>query len=79
MSAAYLCRIFRQAQGVSLPDYLNAVRMRAAAKLLTETEEKVRDIARKVGVENSQYFFVLFKQEMGETPGEYRKRSRGGA
>lgn len=72
LSSAYVCRLFRHAEGISLPDHITHIRMEAAKRLLVQTQCMVKDIAQQVGIENSQYFFVLFKQDTGMTPRQYR-------
>ncbi len=76
MSSAYLSRIFKQAQGVSISDYINQLRIEEAKRLLTHTDIKVMDLGEKLGVENMQYFFVRFKQATGLTPRQYRLQFR---
>jgi len=72
MSSAYLSRIFKQAQGISIADYINHLRIEEAKRLLTQTDIKVMDLGAQLGVENMQYFFVRFKQATGFTPRQYR-------
>ena len=50
--------------------------MKAAKEYLKNTEENVADISKKVGYEDTQYFFRVFKKSEGITPLMYRKRER---
>lgn len=76
LSAAYLCRIFRQAKGCSLTDYINQLRIARAMEILSDPKVKVKDVAEQVGIDNKQYFFMLFKQTTGVTPKQYQIRLR---
>ena len=76
MSSAYLSRIFKQALGVSIADYINQLRIEEAKRLLTQTDIKVMDLGTQLGVENMQYFFVRFKQATGLTPRQYRMQHK---
>ena len=59
---------------MSISDYINQVRMKHAALLLKETDLTVKEITEKIGITNSQYFFVLFKKYSGLSPAKYRIR-----
>ena len=58
--------------GVSIGDKLNQLRMDEASRLLLETDQPIESIARQIGVENTKYFFVLFKKFKGMTPRQFR-------
>lgn len=77
LSTAYLCRIFRQAKGCSLTDYINQLRIARAQEILRDPSVKVKDVAEQVGIENKQYFFMLFKQTTGVTPKQYQIQQKG--
>lgn len=79
MSPAYLGRLFRQAHGMSVAEYITTLRMEEAKRLLAETDVKIKDFGPLIGVENIQYFFVQFKNATGMTPKQYRLQSRRGA
>ena len=52
--------------------------MQKASLLLKATDEKIADIAQKAGYSNASKFSAAFKKELGLSPFEYRKKSRGG-
>ena len=54
------------------PDKLNQLRMDEASRLLLETDQPIESIARQIGVENTKYFFVLFKKFKGMTLRQFR-------
>ena len=72
VSAAYLRKRYLTEAGVSIGDKLNQLRMDEASRLLLETDQPIESIARQIGVENTKYFFVLFKKFKGMTPRQFR-------
>ncbi len=72
-SSVYLGRIFRREVGCSVATYINKVRMEHAAELLRGTHLSVTEIAAACGIENSSYFYTLFKKQFGMTPNEYKR------
>ncbi|WP_135556240.1 response regulator [Paenibacillus cymbidii] len=74
MSRNYSAGLFKQETGMTVWNYLVAVRMRKARELLLGTSMKVYEIAGEVGYENVVYFSQLFKEHFGMNPGEYKKR-----
>jgi AraC-like DNA-binding protein len=76
LSPAYVGRIFKRATGMSIPDFINDVRLTEASRLLTETEDPVHKISETVGITNGNYFYTLFKKKYGLTPSEFRLQNR---
>lgn len=72
VAPAYMSRVFNREVGVRIPTYLARVRMEKARQLLKDTDLKISEIARQVGIENIQYFNVLFKKDASVSPQEYR-------
>ena len=72
VSAAYLRKQYLTEAGISIGDQLNQLRMDEASRLLLETDQPIESIARQIGVENTKYFFVLFKKFKGMTPRQFR-------
>ena len=73
-SREHLTRTFRKATGVGPGDYLMQHRLRAAARQLLESREKLDLIAKRCGFSGANYFCRAFRRHMGMTPNEYRKR-----
>ncbi|MBO5070664.1 MAG: response regulator [Roseburia sp.] len=71
LSSAYFSRLFKQKAGLNFIDYLTTVRMQKAIELLA-TNMKVGDIAKKVGYQSRNRFFINFRQYSGYSPTEYR-------
>ncbi len=74
MSKSYFTNIFKQETGMTVWQYVAALRMDEARKLLLATPLKMYEIAQRVGYENSVYFTQLFKEFYGLTPSEYKRR-----
>lgn len=74
INRSYLHRIFKSFTGFSIQGYLLDYRMRQACILLKETTLSVRVIAHSVSYADSLYFSRLFRQKMGISPSEYRKK-----
>ncbi|MCE5171607.1 helix-turn-helix domain-containing protein [Paenibacillus profundus] len=69
-------RLFKQLTGTIPLDYLNELRMSRAKELLLCTEDRLHDIALKVGFSNEYYFNRRFTQTVGITPTRYRLMHR---
>lgn len=72
----YLSYMFKEQLGVKFVDYLATVRMEYAKGLLESTDYSIPDIANRVGYVHAVSFNRVFKKMVGQTPGEYRSRSR---
>jgi YesN/AraC family two-component response regulator len=77
ISPSYLSRLFREMTGFSFVEYLAAVRIKEAQKLLRETGWKVSHISEQVGFESEKHFYKTFRKITGQSPLVYRKLERG--
>ena len=73
MSAKYLSYSFKEYTNVSILVYLQKKRLEAACGLLENTTLSISDIVFRIGLENENYFYTLFKKNMGVTPKQYRQ------
>ncbi|MDG0810269.1 response regulator transcription factor [Cohnella rhizosphaerae] len=71
---AYLSRLFRKETGMSLTDYIAQAKIERAKRMLTETNDKISNIAEGLGYMHFSYFAKLFKKVTGLTPQDYRKK-----
>jgi AraC-like DNA-binding protein len=76
-STAHLHRLFRAAFRTSPLRYARQQAMRRAQALLGETTLSCREIARRLGYHDPDYFSAVFRRETGEAPMAYRLRMRG--
>jgi two-component system response regulator YesN len=79
MSRSHLSRLFFLKTGILLKDYILEERMNAACRLLQDPGLQIQDVGRSVGYPNTQSFIRSFKEKIGCTPGEYRRRLPIGA
>jgi AraC-like DNA-binding protein/mannose-6-phosphate isomerase-like protein (cupin superfamily) len=73
LSPGYFIRAFKEETGTSPISYLIKVRIDRAKELLSDTEDKIIDIALSVGFSNQQRFNEMFKKLVRMTPMQYRK------
>lgn len=62
---------FKEATGMTINEYITKTRMSVAAHLLRYTDLSVNEIVSKIGLENSNYFYKLFKKTYQCTPREF--------
>lgn len=73
VSTYHLVRLCKERMGLSPMQYIINRRMGEAQTLLRATPEPVARIAERVGYDNPNYFSLLFKKNIGVTPGQYRR------
>ncbi len=73
MSEKYFSRYFKKNFQTSLTDYLNSLRLENAARLLSETDLSITEIALQSGFNNVSYFIRTFKNAFGCPPLRYRR------
>lgn len=78
MSPKYFRTVFRRLYNTSPSRYLIDRRLQTAAKLLTESNLRIGEIAAQTGFADVYYFSKLFKSRFACAPGEYRKRQKTG-
>lgn len=66
---------FRYYVGASIREYLEALRLEAAARLLRGTSTTVLEVALSVGYNNVQTFYGAFRRRYACTPAAYRMGS----
>jgi two-component system response regulator YesN len=76
MSESYFSHVFKKETGSNVVDYINRVKIEKAAEILETSNLKVADAASRIGIDNPNYFSVLFKKIIGISPQEYRERCK---
>ncbi|MEL7198674.1 MAG: AraC family transcriptional regulator [Pseudomonadota bacterium] len=72
----YVSQTLNGRLGTTFFDYINGWRIRDAMPRLADSDEQVTNIAYDVGFNSRSSFYNAFKKETGETPTQYRQRSR---
>lgn len=76
MSRSILERRFRKHLGRSPQAEIRNARLKRVKELLAETPMSLEQIAARTGFEHTEYLSVMFKREVGVTPGQYRAESK---
>jgi len=69
LSVAHFARAFKETMGRAPHQYLLALRLERARRLLETTEASLSDIAQRAGFADQAHFTRLFKRAFGTTPG----------
>ncbi len=69
-------RRFRAAHGCNPIELLTQIRLEMARKLLVESSRTLDEIAAQCGWASGAYLSSVFKQQLHQSPGEFRKRHR---
>jgi AraC-like DNA-binding protein len=76
-SADYLSHLYSQLTGEHLWQVVLQQRLERAARLLTESEAAVKEVAWCSGFASASYFIRCFRQRFGLTPKAYRQQAQG--
>lgn len=71
---SYISQLMKQTLGINYYEYLTRVRMREAIYALTNSEDRISDIAYAHGFSDIKAFNISFKERFGKTPSEYRRK-----
>lgn len=72
ISPSYLCIIFKKRADETFLKYVMRIRLERAKELLLDNN-KIADVAEKVGYPDVSYFSYFFKKNTGQSPREYKK------
>jgi transcriptional regulator GlxA family with amidase domain len=76
LSERTFIRRFSVATGMSPLDSIHALRLEEAKQILETQDLPVEAVALEVGYQDNGFFGRMFRQHVGLTPGQYRKRFR---
>lgn len=71
----YLSKLFHEASGKTIREYISDCRLREAQRLLKYTNKPISDIAISTGFGNISYFSTLFRKKYKMSPFEWRKKN----
>lgn len=72
----YLGQLFKSETNTLFSDYVIKLRMERVCERLADPTKKIYEIAEQAGYKNIIYFNRQFKQSIGMSPGEYRKKNK---
>lgn len=72
ITESHFIRIFKSYMGTSPMKYFTKMKTKEAARLLSETNESISQIAEKLNFSNESHLNRTFKQYLSVTPGQYR-------
>ncbi len=75
VSALKVPKCIKSEFGISVPEYLNQIRIKEAKRLLVETDRQILEIALTIGYNNASHFNRIFKSKEGLSPLEYRNNN----
>ncbi|WP_019640297.1 response regulator [Paenibacillus fonticola] len=73
LNPSYLSRTFKKETGTNFIEYLTTIRVENAIALLKEQDMKAFEIAKAVGISDSNYFSTCFKKYTGISVSDYRR------
>lgn len=78
LSKYYISHLVNAKLHMGLNEYINLLRVNAAAQLLQKTDRKISDISLEVGFGTIRSFNRAFRQQLDMTPADYRSSCRHG-
>ena len=75
VSPYYFCKIFKQATGMTLTEYVNRRRVERAKRKLLVPHARVTEVAYDVGYQSLSQFNRSFLKYVGMSPTQFRERS----
>ena len=79
LSKYYISHLFSDKLNIGFNDYVNSLRVSAACRQLTQTDESVTEICARVGFSTLRTFNRAFQRHTGVTPSSYRKNRSASA
>jgi AraC-like DNA-binding protein len=76
LNPSYFDRVFAESYGIAPTQMLRKMRLQQARQMLENTDKSLGEIASACGFENLSYFCRIFRHQLDQTPGQYRKNSR---
>lgn len=76
VNKSYLSHVFKLETGISFVDYISAVKIARAKKIICEEDLMIFEAAKKLGFDDADYFCRKFKAVTGLTPKSYRDKMK---
>ena len=75
-SSRTLQRLFQKETGLSFRGWRQQLRLQVALQQMVSSTDSITKISADLGYESSSTFIAMFRQQLGQTPGEYLKSVR---
>ena len=73
-SQSRIYQIFKESVGINIPEYLSALRARAAVFIMIKNDEySISDVAMEAGFKSTSTFYRIFRNSYGITPTDFMK------
>lgn len=76
LSRFHFCRAFKESTGLSPHAWLRQHRLEQAMNMLRDTDTSIVSVAAQLGYASQTAFTAAFKKLTGETPSDWRRRTR---
>ncbi len=73
-SAFYFCKMFKQATGLTLTDYLARIRIEKVKNLLLNPHKRISEVAYETGFQSLSQFNRVFRRLTGQSPTVWRSK-----
>ncbi len=74
LSPNYLCSLFSAHMHMSIHEYIQKEKVKAACNFLSQSERPITEISTYLGFKSAANFSVIFRKWIGMSPSEYRSR-----
>ena len=74
INSTCLSNTFKAETGINYKAYIIGLRIKEAKRLLRETDIPIAEICKSVGYSSLSYFIIKFKEILGSTPNQYRRK-----
>lgn len=75
LSVSHFCRAFKESFGATPHTYIMRLRLELAQRLMLTTNEPLSQIALVCGLADQAHLSKLFRREVADTPGAWRRRN----
>lgn len=75
LNPSYLSKVYKMETGEGISEFIFRLKMERAEYLLQSTNDKIYEIAQRLGYQKTSYFIKVFKDKYGLTPQEYRDKT----
>lgn len=76
VSTYYLSHVFKSENKKNITEYITDKRLEKSCELLKTTDLSLVDISEKVGFNDTNYFYRIFKKKINITPKQYRNLNK---